>query len=547
MHGSPYPPSRSLPKSPDPTRLSPYNSRPHTKVGVVQNTVGGGARGPSRPQAPIRTTVPRGVPRTSALPPVMPAVLSPVAPPAPVNHRVQLGRQPLPPFIHPLTPIAPPRPPMNPVPRPPVHQRLPAVPTPPDPSRTPSLPLHLTPLEAAQLARLLSDPLWRRHFLGAANRLGLADDKDSSAIAAAYPSDSSWMSGVGSVMGGVADSLPSLERAVTTMSFLAFGIFMTNLVVQAMVNTTTITSIFGKEGRDSSFSQPFQALPLDLTSFMAEEGEAEAEGREEAEGGKEAEETDSWMTVEGVKQSVQSISDVYLGLQDVARKGLAQVVGALGVESGLPLPPRLPQDLQLPPECMRRLLCEVHGAATARHGHTRSYAMLPFWTAAVRWLKDGDQQEQKEEKIPAILEDLRAEVAGQSGRNCSALFPACHDPNLLPFRTLLQEERGEGTAGGERDGVENQLFVRGASRWAGLPVLPVPRCQVRPHCRTVAEAGVCVVTWDGAVYILEEEEEEEKDEEEMGEEEKIRRRKRGEEEGIGGKEEEMGEERRKRR
>lgn len=45
-----------------------------------------------------------------------------------------------------------------------------------------------------------------------------------------------WMNRVGEVMGGLSKQLPSIHKAVTTMSFLAFGVFITNLLVQALAN-----------------------------------------------------------------------------------------------------------------------------------------------------------------------------------------------------------------------------------------------------------------------------------------------------------------------
>lgn len=45
-----------------------------------------------------------------------------------------------------------------------------------------------------------------------------------------------WMVRMGKVVSGMSNQLPSLEKAITTMSFLAFGVFMANLLVQALAN-----------------------------------------------------------------------------------------------------------------------------------------------------------------------------------------------------------------------------------------------------------------------------------------------------------------------
>lgn len=79
----------------------------------------------------------------------------------------------------------------------------------------------------------------------------------------------------------------------------------------------------------------------------------------------------------------------------IHRAGLAEVVEALGVgeevgggggdgagwgETASAPHHRLPLGLDLPPECVRRLLCEVHRKAAPKNSHRKGYSLLPFWT-----------------------------------------------------------------------------------------------------------------------------------------------------------------------
>ncbi|XP_050697674.1 inactive histone-lysine N-methyltransferase 2E-like [Eriocheir sinensis] len=261
---TPYNPPPTTP-TPNPSRLAPYPPRvnnppvvnPHGNVRVGSGVGGMGVGGDA-----VRGGVSSGAvpPHTPVGPLGVPPRHPPVRPP--------VGRQPhqpAPPRVQPVAPLTPLHPPIAPGHHHP-HIRLhpapprlgppqypapayPRAPAPPPPWQPPPAPLHLTPHEAVQLNRILSDPLWRRHFLGAANRAGLADTGTGDSTPVITPLShlpsgpyggvgGGWMNGVGAAVGGVANSLPSLEKAVTTMSFMAFGIFMANLLVQALANVS---------------------------------------------------------------------------------------------------------------------------------------------------------------------------------------------------------------------------------------------------------------------------------------------------------------------
>ncbi|KAK3857767.1 hypothetical protein Pcinc_035997 [Petrolisthes cinctipes] len=131
------------------------------------------------------------------------------------------------------------------------------------------------------------------------------------------------------------------------------------------------------------------------------------------------------------------IGDVYLQLHNRARQGVVGAVARLGLTGG---GRGRGGGLDVEGECGRRVLCHAH-----RANPTLPY--LPYWTLGASWLSgDGN--------MPHLLENLRAEVGGQSGRPCAALYPSCPDtPDLL---ALLQEVEGMQTEAQQKEGEDTQ-------------------------------------------------------------------------------------------
>ncbi|KAK4296998.1 hypothetical protein Pmani_030550 [Petrolisthes manimaculis] len=317
----------------------------------------------------------------------------------------------------------------------------------------------------------------------------------------------SWVSRVGEVMDGVSQQLPSIHKAVTTMSFIAFGVFITNLLVQALANSTSLENFIGRE--ETEFGPILHPLSFSLPNeedgegwmeereggmereggwmeregggegWMEREGEGwiergggegwreeneEREGwREENEENKErerwrkekeemaGEREEGWRTDEDEKKDNNKlmdkdeyieqqrshrlqllsdvIADVYLQLHNRARQGVVGAVVRLGLTGG----GGGRGDVDVVGECGRRVLCHAH-----RTNPTLPY--LPYWTLGASWLSgDGN--------MPHLLENLRAEVGGQGGRTCAALYPSCPDtPDLLALMQEVEDtqtERGD--------------------------------------------------------------------------------------------------------
>ncbi|KAK8750820.1 hypothetical protein OTU49_015014 [Cherax quadricarinatus] len=134
-----------------------------------------------------------------------------------------------------------------------------------------------------------------------------------------------------------------------------------------------------------------------------------------------------------LKKVAQVISQVYISLHEIARVGMAHLISVLGLH--IPSLNTQPRAANLEPGCMQRLLCEGHNITTPSFKKTASYRLLPFWTMGVSWLF-GDSN------IPKLLEELRAEVAGQQGLDCAFLFPECTDlmtlEKFIPHSVKLQ-------------------------------------------------------------------------------------------------------------
>ncbi|XP_071523815.1 uncharacterized protein [Panulirus ornatus] len=227
---------------------------------------------------------------------------------------------------------------------------------------------------------------------------------------------SNWLSRMGQVVSGVSNQLPSIDQAVTTMSFLAFGIFMANLIVQAVANSSSLITLLGREDVGSFTIFPLDfSLPLGFRNF-------------EMDLNLEKNDTDNGM----LKQVVEVISQVYISLHEMARAGVSQVVSAVGLE--VPKSRIPPGFADLEPECLRRLLCEGHHVTSPFFQDTVSYRLLPFWTMGVSWLSG-------KSSVPMLLEELRAEVAGQQGLDCSSLFPECMDTAVIDmYLTQVESE-----------------------------------------------------------------------------------------------------------
>ncbi|XP_047482090.1 uncharacterized protein LOC125034329 [Penaeus chinensis] len=256
------------------------------------------------------------------------------------------------------------------------------------------------------------------------------------------------MTSVSEMMHGVSQQLPSIDQAVTTMSFLAFGIFMANLVVQAVANSSSL-SILGREDSSSfvgldNFPLDFSNLDFDLGLGFGRENGLDEEDKKDI-----------------LKETADVIREVYVGLHQMAKLSVTHLVGALGTEAPQS---RVPPGAEgLPPECLRLLLCEGHRATSPFFRGTASYKLLPFWTVGVSWLSG-------ETNVPRLLEEMRAEVAGQSGLDCSALYPQCEDVGTvesivsqvvsqLEGAGMVREEDGE-RGRNAADGREADNFTR---------------------------------------------------------------------------------------
>ncbi|KAG7173543.1 uncharacterized protein LOC121860428 [Homarus americanus] len=270
----------------------------------------------------------------------------------------------------------------------------------------------LTFAEAVELANLLGDPLQKK--------LLLDSDFRNSAVGMLQKQHqqggSGWMYEMGHMMSEVSKQLPRIDKAVTTMSFLAFGIFMANLVVQAIANSS-INSLLGREDLSG-----FNALPLDFSSFQLDFGRFDLNlGLE----------NDNLDQDNGMLTKVADvISQVYFSLHEMARAGVINMVSALGLS--IPKTRTSPEIADLEPECLQRLLCEGHHATLPYFQDTVPYRLLPFWTMGVSWLSGVSS-------IPRLLEELRAEIAGQRGLDCFSLFPECMD-TMIVDKLLLQIE-----------------------------------------------------------------------------------------------------------
>ncbi|XP_045598494.2 uncharacterized protein [Procambarus clarkii] len=230
-----------------------------------------------------------------------------------------------------------------------------------------------------------------------------------------------WMVRMGKVVSGMSNQLPSLEKAITTMSFLAFGVFMANLLVQALANSTSnssfsLNSLLGREDVST-----FSGLPLDLSALSFDFGASLGLEKEE-------EDDDGSM----LKKVADIISQVYISLHDMARAGLVNMVSALGL--GMPTSRTPPWVADQEPECVQRLLCEGHNVTSPYFKSTVSYRLLPFWTMGASWLSG-------EANIPRLLEELRAELAGQQGLDCGALFPEC--TNTATIKKFIAQVESE--------------------------------------------------------------------------------------------------------
>ncbi|XP_069938681.1 uncharacterized protein [Cherax quadricarinatus] len=269
--------------------------------------------------------------------------------------------------------------------------------------------------EAMPLANLMDHPLKKKLLINSGFK-----NKAGNGMSTLHQQESSnWMYRMGQMVSGVSKQLPSIDKAVTTMSFLAFGIFMANLVVQAIANTTTLNSLLGREDEIN-----FSGLQLDFSSLAFEFMDNL---------GLEKDVDDNHKNNTLLKKVAQVISQVYISLHEIARVGMAHLISVLGLH--IPSLNTQPRAANLEPGCMQRLLCEGHNITTPSFKKTASYRLLPFWTMGVSWLF-GDSN------IPKLLEELRAEVAGQQGLDCAFLFPECTDlmtlEKFIPHSVKLQ-------------------------------------------------------------------------------------------------------------
>ncbi|XP_064121994.1 LOW QUALITY PROTEIN: uncharacterized protein LOC135226405 [Macrobrachium nipponense] len=347
---------------------------------------------------------------------------------------------------------------------------------------------------------------------------------------------SDWMTQVSDVMSGVSNQLPSIEKAVTTMSFMAFGIFMANLLLQAVVNSS-FTSFLGRTDKSDdsgNFVLDLANLPidLDLEEFDFDSGRWK-ESLEGDEG-----------SLSSVKKLLKVMGQVYVSLHEIARAGVYNVVSALGLSPRTRRTPEGAEDLA--PECLRRLLCEGHHVTAPYFKDASSYRLLPFWTLGASWLSGNSN-------MPRLLEELRAEVAGQQGLPCEALFPDCNDTEVVDGflekirRGMADIREGEGEEGPlpPSDGVSGRVLVDAALESSGVqeeeeeedddPDVLSPNNETDSHGDQTTMAPMLLRGTESPLLDLnlkeEEKEEEEKEEEEEEEEEEEKEEKKQEEEG----------------